>query len=43
MSVAVENFIKAIYNNDKHDIKDTKPGNIAKQLGISSAAATDMA
>lgn len=43
MSVAVENFVKAIYNNDKHDIKDTKPGNIAKKLGISNAAATDMA
>ncbi|WP_040254483.1 metal-dependent transcriptional regulator [Psychroserpens mesophilus] len=43
MSVAVENFVKAIYNNDKHDIKDTKPGNIAKQLGISNPAATDMA
>ncbi|SDR78094.1 iron (metal) dependent repressor, DtxR family [Formosa sp. Hel1_31_208] len=43
MSVAIENFVKAIYNNDKHDIKDTKPGNIAKQLGISNAAATDMA
>lgn len=43
MSVAIENFIKAIYNNDVHDIKNTKPGNIAKQLGISSAAATDMA
>lgn len=43
MSVAVENFVKAIYNNDKHDTKDTKPGNIAKKLGISNAAATDMA
>ncbi|MGS2725595.1 metal-dependent transcriptional regulator [Psychroserpens sp. BH13MA-6] len=43
MSVAIENFVKAIYNNDTHDIKDTKPGNIAKQLGISNAAATDMA
>lgn len=43
MSVAIENFVKAIYNNDKHDIKDTKPGNIAKQLGISNPAATDMA
>lgn len=43
MSVAVENFIKAIYKNDKHDSHDTKPGNIAKKLGISSAAATDMA
>ena len=43
MSVAIENFVKAIYNNDKHDIKNTKPGNIAKQLGISNPAATDMA
>ncbi|MCD2258109.1 metal-dependent transcriptional regulator [Psychroserpens luteolus] len=43
MSVAIENFVKAIYNNDQHDIKDTKPGNIAKKLGISNAAATDMA
>ncbi len=43
MSVAIENFVKAIYNNDKHEIKDTKPGNIAKQLGISNPAATDMA
>ena len=43
MSVAIENFVKAIYNNDKHDSKDTKPGNIAKKLGISNAAATDMA
>ena len=43
MSIAIENFVKAIYKNDKHDIKDTKPGNIAKKLGISNAAATDMA
>jgi DtxR family Mn-dependent transcriptional regulator len=43
MSVAVENFIKAIYKNELHANKDTKPGNIAKKLGISSAAATDMA
>lgn len=43
MSVAVENFVKAIYNNEQHDIKDTKPGNIAQKLGISNAAATDMA
>lgn len=43
MSVAVENFIKAIYKNENHDHHDTKPGNIAKKLGISSAAATDMA
>jgi len=43
MSVAVENFVKAIYKNDKQDNNDTKPGNIARKLGISSAAATDMA
>ena len=43
MSVAIENFVKAIYNNDIQDHHDTKPGNIAKKLGISNAAATDMA
>lgn len=43
MSVAVENFVKAIYKNDNNDTNDTKPGNIAKKLGISNAAATDMA
>ena len=43
MSVAVENFVKAIYKNDNNDSNNTKPGNIAKKLGISNAAATDMA
>ena len=43
MSIAIENFVKAIYNNNSQDAKDTKPGNIAKKLGISNAAATDMA
>jgi DtxR family Mn-dependent transcriptional regulator len=43
MSIAIENFVKAIYKNNSNDAKDTKPGNIAKKLGISSAAATDMA
>ena len=43
MSVAIENFVKAIYNNDIQDHHNTKPGNIAKKLGISNAAATDMA
>ncbi|MFL0352992.1 metal-dependent transcriptional regulator [Xanthomarina sp. GH4-25] len=43
MSVAIENFVKAIYKNDKNNTNDTKPGNIAKKLGISNAAATDMA
>ncbi len=42
MSVAVENFVKAIYKNKHQDHKDTKPGTIAKKLGISNAAATDM-
>ncbi len=43
MSIAVENFVKAVYNNNTNDGNDTKPGSIAKKLGISSAAATDMA
>lgn len=43
MSIAIENFVKAIYKNDKNDTNNTKPGNIAKKLGISNAAATDMA
>lgn len=43
MSVAVENFVKAIYKNNNNDSNNTKPGNIAKKLGISNAAATDMA
>jgi len=43
MSIAIENFVKAIYKNNSNDTKDTKPGNIAKKLGISNAAATDMA
>ncbi|MFD1161544.1 MULTISPECIES: metal-dependent transcriptional regulator [Hwangdonia] len=43
MSTAIENFVKAIYKNEKNDSDDTKPGNIAKKLGISNAAATDMA
>ncbi|WP_290701189.1 metal-dependent transcriptional regulator [Lacinutrix sp.] len=43
MSVAIENFVKAIYKNNSNDVKNTKPGNIAKLLGISNAAATDMA
>lgn len=42
MSVAVENFVKAIYKNKHQEHKDTKPGTIAKKLGISNAAATDM-
>lgn len=43
MSVAVENFVKTIYQLDVLHNEDTKPGNIAKKLGITNAAATDMA
>lgn len=42
MSVATENFVKAIYQFSKHSEYDTKPSSIAKKLGITSAAATDM-
>ena len=42
MSVAVENFIKAIYKSGKQE-NDTSTGNIARKLGISNAAVTDMA
>jgi len=43
MSVATENFVKVIYNFERREGWDTKPGAIAKELGISNAAATDMA
>lgn len=43
MSVATENFLKAIYQFDLNQGLDTKPGTIAKALGITNAAATDMA
>ena len=43
MSVAIENFVKAIYQHKMNEALDTKPSTIAKKLGISSAAATDMA
>ena len=42
MSVATENFVKAIYQFSKHSEYDTKPSSVAKKLGITSAAATDM-
>ena len=35
--------MKAIYKNGKRHKNDPKPGKIAKELGITSAAATDMA
>jgi DtxR family Mn-dependent transcriptional regulator len=43
MSVATENFIKTIYYHSQDPELDTKPGSIAKALGISQAATTDMA
>ena len=43
MSVAKENFIKAVYHLEQNAATDAKPGIIAKILGISNAAATDMA
>ncbi len=43
VSMATENFIKAIYNSEQEETLDTKPGSIARTLGISNAAATDMA
>jgi DtxR family Mn-dependent transcriptional regulator len=42
-SVATENFIKAIYKSGKGEVWDTRPGSIARELGITNAAATDMA
>ncbi|WP_163716400.1 metal-dependent transcriptional regulator [Mangrovibacterium lignilyticum] len=42
-SIATENFIKAIYKGEQGNSMDTKPGTIAKELGITNAAATDMA
>ena len=43
MSASAENFLKTIYSLCKLEARDTKPGSIAKALGISNAAATDMA
>lgn len=42
-SVATENFIKTIYHMEQGEGMDPKPGRIAQKLGISHAAATDMA
>lgn len=42
-SIATENFITAIYRSEQHEGWDTRPGSIARELGITSAAATDMA
>lgn len=42
-SIAVENFIKAIFKYEIQDGLDAKSGTIANELGITHAAATDMA
>lgn len=43
ISIATENFIKTIYKFEQVDGLDTRPGSIARELGITNAAATDMA
>jgi DtxR family Mn-dependent transcriptional regulator len=42
MSVSIENFVKVVYQFEQNQTQDTRPGTIARALGISSAAATDM-
>lgn len=42
MSTAIENFLKVVYQYGKNKVFDTRPGTIAKALGITGAAATDM-
>ena len=43
VSISTENFIKAIYKFEYSESLDAKPGSIARELGITGAAATDMA
>jgi DtxR family Mn-dependent transcriptional regulator len=43
ISIATENFVKTIYNFEQFEGKDTRTGSIARELGITHAAATDMA
>ncbi|HJZ39973.1 MAG TPA: metal-dependent transcriptional regulator [Bacteroidales bacterium] len=42
MSASIENFVKVVYQFEQNRALDTRPGTIAKALGITSAAATDM-
>lgn len=42
MSTSIENFVKVVYQYEQNQIQDTRPGTIARALGISNAAATDM-
>lgn len=43
ISISTENYIKAIYKLEREEDSGTRPGFIAKELGITNAAATDMA
>jgi len=43
VSMSGENFIKTVYKFEIREGGDTKPGSIARELGITNAAATDMA
>jgi DtxR family Mn-dependent transcriptional regulator len=43
MSVSTENFIKAVYKLEQGLENETRPGSVARSLGVSNAAATDMA
>ncbi len=43
VSIATENFVKTVYQFDQKKGYDTRPGSIARELGITNAAATDMA
>jgi DtxR family Mn-dependent transcriptional regulator len=43
VSISTGNFIKAVYKFQQMGSPDTRPGSIARELGISPAAATDMA
>ena len=42
-SASVENFIKTIYQFEDREDSDARSGSIARELGITNAAATDMA
>lgn len=42
MSTSVENFVKIVFHYEQNEGLDTRPGTIARALGISNAAATDM-
>lgn len=43
MSIATENFIKKVYQYQFNEGFNSKPGTVARSLGISNAAVTDIA